>query len=74
MMTLRAARVNCNLTQEQAAKLIGVSPETIRKYEAAKTFPDVPVIRRIEEVYGVPYSDLIFLPQNYSLTVTPAPQ
>lgn len=60
MMTLKAARVNCNLTQEQAARLIGVSPDTLRKYEHATTFPDVPVIKRIEEVYGVAYSDLIF--------------
>lgn len=71
MMTLRAARINRDLTQAQAAKLIGVSEDTLRKYEKARTFPDVPIIKRIEEVYGIGYNELIFLPTNYGLTVDP---
>lgn len=62
-MTLRSARVNKNLTQKQAAILIGVGVETLANYEKGKTFPDVPTIQRIEKVYGVEYKDLNFLPQ-----------
>lgn len=69
MMTLRAARINKGLTQAQAAKRIGVSADTLRRYEKARSFPDVPVIHRMEEVYGVSYNELLFLPQNYGLTV-----
>lgn len=64
-MTLKSARVNKGLTQVQAAKEIGVTVDTLSNYERGKSFPDVPVIQRIEAVYGVPYSELIFLPKNY---------
>ena len=60
-MTLKAARVNKNLTQAEAAKQIGVTEDTISNWERMKSFPNVPQIRKIEEVYGVPYNDLIFL-------------
>ncbi len=63
-ITLKSARVNKNLTQVQAAALIGVTVDTLSNYERGKSFPDVPVIMKIEEVYGVSYSDLIFLPRN----------
>lgn len=63
-ITLKSARVNKGLTQAKAAKLIGVTVDTLSNYERGKSFPDVPIIKKIEEVYGVPYSELIFLPQN----------
>lgn len=63
-ITLKSARVNKNLTQEEAAKLIGVNSDTLRRYEKGTTFPDVPVIMQIEKVYGLSYSDIIFLPKN----------
>ena len=60
-ITLKAARVNKNLTQKEAAALIGISVETLVNYEKGLSFPNVPVIKRIESVYGVQYSDIIFL-------------
>lgn len=63
-ITLRAARVNKDLTQEQAAKLIGITADTLRNYERAKSFPDVPIIKKIEDVYGVEYKDLVFFPSD----------
>lgn len=59
-ITLRAARINKNLTQVQAAKALNISPDTIRQYEAGKTFPDVPMIRKIEKLYDVSYNDIDF--------------
>lgn len=59
-ITLKSARVNAGYTQTEAAKKIGISPDTLSKYERGLSYPDVPVIKRIEEVYGIPYSDLIF--------------
>lgn len=61
-ITLKAARVNKGLKQSEAAMLIGISLYTLQNYEAGKTFPDVPIIKKIEDVYGVRYADLIFLP------------
>lgn len=68
-ITLKAARVNKGYTQKNAAVAIGVSVDTLGKYERGLSFPDVPIIKRIETVYGVNYNDLIFLPENYGLTV-----
>ncbi|PAV38259.1 transcriptional regulator [Megasphaera sp. ASD88] len=60
-ITLKAARVNKNLTQKEAAALIGISVETLVNYEKGLSFPNVPIIKRIENVYGLQYSDIIFL-------------
>lgn len=67
--TLKTAREMRKLTQEEAAKRIGVSVDTLGNYERGKSYPDIPVLRKIEEVYGVPYERLIFLPLDYDKTV-----
>lgn len=63
-MSLRAARINKNLTQREAANLIGISVDTLANYEKGVSFPDVPIIMKIETVYGLPYSEINFLPRN----------
>lgn len=65
-ITLKAARVNKGLNQAQAAKLLGISKDTLWNYENGRTYPDVPVIKKIEEVYGIGYNDIVFLPKNNS--------
>lgn len=67
--TLKTARERKGLTQEKAANLIGISVDTLGNYERGKSYPDVPVLRKIEEIYGVPYERLIFLPMDYDKTV-----
>lgn len=67
--TLKTAREMKKLTQDEAAKRIGISVDTLGNYERGKSYPDVPVLRKIEEVYGVPYERLIFLPLDYDKTV-----
>ena len=42
---------------------------TEENYERGKSYPDIPILRKIEEVYGVPYNRLIFLPLDYDKTV-----
>ena len=61
VITLKAARINKNLTQQQAAKKLGISKDTLRNYEHGKSYPDVILIKKIENLYGVTYNDLIFL-------------
>ena len=63
-ITLKAARVNKNLNQREAANLIGVSIATLQNYEAGKNFTDVPILKKIEKIYQVSYADIIFLPIN----------
>ena len=67
--TLKTAREMQKLTQEEAAKRIGVSVDTLGNYERGKSYPDIPVLRKIEEVYGVAYEQIIFLPLDYDKIV-----
>jgi len=60
-LTLKAARVNAGLTQAEAAKQIGISTATLFNYENGTSYPDVPVLKRIEQVYGVEYKNIFFL-------------
>lgn len=68
-ITLKSARINKGLTQVEAAKLIGVTKDTLSNYERGKSYPDVPIIKKIEQVYGVTYSEIKFLPWYYDLIV-----
>lgn len=62
-MTLKAARINVNMNQSEAGKAIGVSENVISNWERGISFPDALQLKRIEEVYGVGYDNLIFLPK-----------
>ena len=64
-ITMKAARVNQNMNQAEAAKLLGISRKTLQNYEAGASFPDVPILKRIESLYKVSYSDINFFIQWY---------
>jgi DNA-binding XRE family transcriptional regulator len=61
-LTLKALRVNAGLSQKEAAKLIGVSNQTLCAYENGRAFPKQPVIEKMCEVYGVTYDVINFAP------------
>lgn len=65
--TLKALRVNAGLDQKAAAEVIGVTPETLGSWEKGRTFPSVPQINKIEELYKVSYADINFLLQDVNL-------
>lgn len=67
-MSLKALRVNKGMDQKTAARILGVTPETLGSWEAGKTFPNVPQITKIENLYSVSYSDINFLPSKIGLT------
>ena len=66
--TLKSIREMRGYKQEEAAKLIGIATDTLRNYEQGKSYPDIPVLRKIEETYNVRYSQIIFLPLDFGLT------
>lgn len=68
--TLKNIRELRGFKQEEAAKLIGISADTLRNYEQGKSYPDIPVLRKIEKTYNVRYSQIIFLPLDFGLTET----
>lgn len=60
-MTLKALRINNNFTQQEAGEKLGVTKDTISRWENAKSFPDAMQIKAIEELYHVTYNNIIFL-------------
>ena len=60
-ITLAAARVNAGMTQEDVAKRLHVSKQTIVNWEKGKIIPGIPQIETLSRVYDIP-QDNIFLP------------
>lgn len=60
-ITLAAARVNAGYNQLEGAKLIGITPKTLRNYENGVTTIPAPTLRKAAKVYGIP-EDYIKLP------------
>ena len=58
-ISLAAARVNAGYDQKEAARLLGVTPPTLRSWERGDTSPDYVTVERIEELYRYP-KDYIF--------------
>lgn len=63
-ITLKAARVNAGLGLSVAAKRLEVSESTLSKWESGKTFPNARKILDIEQAYGIPFDEIIFLPRH----------
>ena len=63
-ISLKAARVNANLSQKKAAEELGVSNNTLGDWENGKSYPKVDKIPAICELYGVEYDNIIFLPND----------
>ena len=59
-ITLKAARVNANLSQMEAAKMLKIAPSTLRNWESGKTFPRQDQIVALCQLYGVAYDNIFF--------------
>lgn len=64
-MTLKTAREINGLSQSAAAKELGISQDTLSNYEKGKSYPNIPILKKIEKIYGVNYNQLIFLPLDF---------
>lgn len=62
--TLKALRINAGLDQRTAAEKLGITPETLGSWENANTFPTVPQITKLEQLYSVSYADINFIPKS----------
>ena len=52
-ISLEAARVNAELVQKDAAKLIGVSLKTLQNYENGKTKPNWDTLIKMSNIYNI---------------------
>lgn len=58
-MTMAAARVNANLTQEQLAEMMGVSRVTINKWETGKVRMKTPYVYLFCDIAGISLDDFL---------------
>ena len=68
-ITLKSIRELRGLKQEEAALKLDISKDTLSNYERGKSYPDIPTLRKIEDLYGVSYNQIIFLPLDYNKTL-----
>ena len=59
-ISLKAARVNANLSQKEAAERLGITPGTLRSYEEGETVPNWETVKSIEEIYRFPMDYIFF--------------
>ncbi len=59
-ITLKAARVNADMSQQEAAKQLGISKSTLANYEKYKTIPDIEMSKKIAALYKWSVNDIIF--------------
>jgi len=55
---LRKLRLEKKLTQEQVAEKLGVSAQSVSRWETAASFPDIMLLPEISRLYGVLVDDL----------------
>ncbi len=63
-VTLPVARKIANLTQKKLGLLVGVSESTVINWEKGRSEPTVSQAKAIGEATGIPYDNIIFLPQD----------
>lgn len=57
-ISLKAARVNANISQEDAARLLKISKGTLASYEKYKTAPSMERAQQVAALYGVDVNDI----------------
>lgn len=63
-ITLKAARVNANLTLDEVCKALHISKQTLISYESGKTIPKMDIGIEMARLYNMPIDNIIFLPKN----------
>lgn len=62
-ISLAAARVNADLTQEDVSKRLRISKQTILNWEKGRSVPSYATMKVLSDMYGVPI-DNIRLPKE----------
>ena len=64
---IKNLRRKSNMTQEQLAEKLGISAQSVSKWENAVAMPDIMMLPRISEVFGVSIDDLFDLTSEQKL-------
>jgi transcriptional regulator with XRE-family HTH domain len=63
-ISLKAARINADLSQKEVAKKCNVSNKTVCSWENGNSFPSADKIAILCDLYKIPYDNINFLPNN----------
>ena len=63
-ISLKAARINAELSQKDAAKALKVSNKTLHRWENGDSSPSAKYIDAICDLYKMSYDDIKFIPIN----------
>lgn len=63
-----------NMSQEELAEKIGVSRQTLSKYETGESLPDIEKCRLLADVFGVSIDDLISYSRDNSMGLNVPPK
>lgn len=66
-ITLAAARINRGMRQEDVAKRLGVSKQSIVNWERGRRKPNAATIMALSQIYEIDV-DHIFLPKEFTLS------
>ena len=58
-ISLAAARVNANYTQDDVSKALHVSKQTVINWEKGKVVPTFIVLNTLSNLYGIPIDNII---------------
>lgn len=57
--TVKSCRMNRGLTQETLAELLGVSPQTISRWESGTSYPDMELLPSIANLFSITADELL---------------
>lgn len=63
-----------NMSQEELAEKIGISRQTLSKYETGESLPDIEKCRMLADVFGVSIDDLISYSRDNSMGLNVPPK
>lgn len=66
---IRAARIKMNLTQEQVAEMVDISPVHYMHLESEHRMPSVKVLFKLCDILNLSLDNLMFLSTNNSLLI-----
>lgn len=61
---IRRFREQCEMTQAEVAKRLGVSPTAVSWWESGRTEPKIGTVEKLAELFGVEKSDILGLPKK----------
>lgn len=59
-ISLAAARVNAEMTQEEVAKAMGVTKQTVVNWEKSRTEIDHSQAKKLSKLYNMPLNNIFF--------------